>query len=109
MYRTVTEKRQPINPPKVANNGHFEPMSDVVGYQRPRKPGKFEGSKHFSRHNCFLMNPDSDQHHIQAVSEWKAISKAKGYHGSFPNWILEHNVEWYPCLPTIDYVQQILQ
>jgi len=55
------------------------------------------------------MNPDSDQHHIQAVSEWKAISKAKGYHGSFPNWILEHNAEWYPCLPTIDYVQQILQ
>lgn len=58
---------------------------------------------------AFLMNPDSDPHHNQAVSEWKAISKAKGYHGSFPNWILEHNVEWYPRLPTIDYVQQILQ
>lgn len=29
----MTEKRQPINPPKIAKNGHFEPMSDIIGYQ----------------------------------------------------------------------------
>lgn len=29
----ITEQRQPINPPKIAKNGHFEPMSDVVSYQ----------------------------------------------------------------------------
>ena len=27
----MTEKRQPINPPKIAKNGHFEPMSDIIG------------------------------------------------------------------------------
>ena len=83
-------------------------MSDVVGYQWHKKQGKFVEFKLSTKHNCFLKNPDSDRHHIQAVSEWKAISKAKGYHGSFPNWILEQNVEWYPSLPTIEYVEQIL-
>lgn len=55
-----------------------------------------------------MNNPNSDRHHLQAVSEWKAISKAKGYHGSFPNWVLNHDMEWFPNLPDPEYIQRLL-
>lgn len=55
-----------------------------------------------------MNNPFSDNHHNQAVSEWLAISKAKGYQGSFPKWVLEQEVEWFSCLPNVEYVHRLL-
>lgn len=57
---------------------------------------------------AYFNNPYSDNHHNQAISEWKAIRNAKGYHGSFPNWVLEHELEWYPNLPDPNYLQRLL-
>ena len=55
-----------------------------------------------------LKNPDSQNHRNQVYLEWKAITKAKGYNGSFPIWFMDRGYEWYPGIPDLDYVRKIL-
>ena len=57
---------------------------------------------------AFIRNPYSQNHRNQVFSEWKAITKAHGYNGSFPEWILEQGMEWYPGIPEKAYVDKIL-
>ena len=97
-------------PPKPGGGNHYEPFCDVASFAAVHKTRQVRRLKSIHRQLLAWHRGDGPDE-SQIRSEWLAISKAKGYLPSFPEWVRTHahpvwhyspycqgQLEWILCI-----------